>query len=187
MYLYLIALRLSIPYSNFIENRFFYVILHHINCVVISETICIYLRRKKMKKPVYVYDLNEEDRTTLEEQKLDPNDYLTVEVLSLNLQGVAQVATYHDQDANKQYPMIQGVLSFGLPIEQSKIQTTLLVPNQNPIQDAIPMPVYVKLIVSKEHLLSQVKKDYEENQNQQGDLIDDLIQSFKDIPEENDE
>lgn len=132
-----------------------------------------------MKKPIYVYDLNTEDRTTLKEQKLDPANYVTVEILSLNLQGIAQVATYHDQDAKKQYPMLQGVLTFGLPIEHSTINTKVLVPNQNPIQDAIPIPAYVKMIVSKEHLLKQIKTDYEELST---DLIEDLTKFFNDTP-----
>lgn len=144
-------------------------------------------RRKKMKKPVYVYDLSIDDRKTLEEQKLDPNDYLTVEVLSLNLQGVAQVATYHDNDRKKAYPMIQGVMSFGLPIDQNTINTKVLVPNQNPIQDAIPIPPYVKMIVSKEHILKQIKKDYEEDVKPSTDLLDDLTKFFKDTPQPKDD
>lgn len=140
-----------------------------------------------MKKPVYVYDLSIDDRKTLEEQKLDPNDYLTVEVLSLNLQGVAQVATYHDNDRKKAYPMIQGVMSFGLPIDQNTINTKVLVPNQNPIQDAIPIPPYVKMIVSKEHILKQIKKDYEEDVKPSTDLLDDLTKFFKDTPQPKDD
>lgn len=139
-----------------------------------------------MKKPVYVYDLSMEDRKTLEEQKLDPNDYVTVEVLSLNVQGIAQVATYHDNDNKKAYPMLQGVMSFGLPIEQSTINTKVLVPNQNPIQDAIPIPPYAKVIVAKEHLLKQIKKDYDEDVKPSTDLLDDLTKFFNDTPEQKD-
>tara|TARA_B100001287_G_scaffold265827_1_gene259123 strand:+ start:587 stop:1012 length:426 start_codon:yes stop_codon:yes gene_type:complete len=140
-----------------------------------------------MKKPIYVYDLSENDRTTIEEQNKNPDDYVTVEILSLNLQGVAQVATYHVQDEQKQYPMLQGVLTFGLPIEQSTINTKVLVPNQNPIQDAIPIPAYVKMIISKEHLLHQIKRDYEENKKPSSDLIDDLTKFFEDTPEQKDD
>jgi len=126
-----------------------------------------------MKKPIYVYDLSEEDKTVLIEQKLDPNDFVTVEVLALNLQGMPQIATYHDTNTKKDYPMLTGVLTVGLPIEQQTISSKVLVPNQNPIASAIPMPPYVKVVISKEHLQTQIKQDYQE-QNEVSDLVKSL-------------
>lgn len=131
-----------------------------------------------MKKPIYVYDLSKEDSDILTEQKLDPNDFVTVEVLALNLQGMPQVATYKDTVTNKDYPMLTGALTVGLPIEQQTISSKVLLPNQNPIGSALPMPPYVKVIVAKEHLHQQIKKDYEKQKVEPSDFIKDLALLF---------